>query len=420
MPDPPPPADPDPRMKGFRTRKTVEQALSLIDGRVGRLGSETVPLRQAAGRVLAAPIVATVSVPAFHRAAMDGYALLGEETFGSDFYNPAEFRVIGESLPGRPFAGAVSPGQAVRIATGAPLPEGADAVVPAESTSANGPTVRVIEPTPPGRHVGRIGEDVTSGARVFEVGRGLRPQDVGLLSALGLRSVEVVRRPRVAVIVTGDELLPPGSPPRGCLLADMNSVMLEALIARDGGLTRVFGPLPDDRDDLRQLLSGCAREFDVLLVSGGSSTGPEDHAPGLVRELGELPAHGIALRPASPTGIGFLGAVPVVLLPGNPVSCLCAYDLFGGRIVRILGGRSPDWPYRPVSLPLGEKLISCLGRVDYARVRIELGSVFPISTSGASILSSTSRADGVVLVPAEREGYPPGEIVTVWLYEPGA
>jgi molybdopterin molybdotransferase len=153
-----------------------------------------------------------------------------------------------------------------------------------------------------------------------------------------------------------------------------------------------------------------------VLISGGSSTGPEDHAPALVAELGDLPIHGVALRPASPAGLGWIGDVPVALLPGNPVSCLCAYDFFAGRIIRRLGGRPPDWPYRSVDRSLATKLVSVLGRVDYARVRLVDNRVEPLAISGASILSSTTRADGFVVVPADLEGYPAEAAVKVWLY----
>ncbi len=236
-------------------------------------------------------------------------------------------------------------------------------------------------------------------------------------SALAVADVAVIRRPRVAILVTGDELLPAGTPAHGARIADMNSVMVEALVRRDGGLPRVLGPMADDRDQLEAALASAAGSVDVMLISGGSSTGPEDHAPGLVAKLGTLEHHGVALRPASPTGLGFVDNVPVVLLPGNPVSCLCAYDLFAGRIVRKLGGRSLAWPYRAVELPLARKLASSLGRVDYVRVRVGDGKIEPIATGGASILSSTTRAEGFVLVPADLEGYPAGATLTVWLYD---
>jgi molybdopterin molybdotransferase len=408
----------DPRWRGFRSRTPVDEVVALIDRRIGPLGPEEVPLAGAAGRVLAEEVLADVPVPPFDRAAMDGYALRGEETFGADPYTPALFRVVGRSRPGKRFGGQVGTGQAVEIATGAPLPAGADAVVPVEVTSMEGEFLRVFEPTPPARHVGRRGEDLPEGSMVLPAGRVLRPQDLGLLSALGKSAVPVFRRPTVTIVITGDELLPPGTPPRDDRIADMNSVMVAALAVRDVGLPRVLGPLADDRDSLEKALAEAADGSDLVLVSGGSSTGPEDHAPGIVAGLGTLDVHGVALRPASPTGLGFVAGVPVVLLPGNPVSCLCAYDLFAGRIVRRLGGRPPDWPYRALSLALRQKLSSALGRVDYARVRIVEGSVEPMAISGASILSSTTRADGFILVPADLEGYPAGAEVTVWHYDP--
>ncbi len=411
----------DPRMRGFRSRTPVEVVERLVDGRVGVLGSEFVPLHDAHGRVLADHVVAGWDVPPFRRAAMDGYAVRGEETFGSDAYSPAVFRLIGRSRPGEPFTGRVGPGDAVAIATGAPIPEGADAVAKVESSRVVDSWIHITEATPPRRNVGSAGEDVAVGEGVFAPGRILRPQDLGVLSALGFARVAVVKRPRVSVLITGDEILTAGSRPEGCKIADMNGPMLAALIARDGGTPALIGPMRDDRGALREAISSACRDGDALIVSGGSSTGPEDHAPSLVAELGELAIHGVALRPASPSGLAFVDGVPVLLAPGNPVSCLCAYDLFGSRIVRRLGGRSGGGPYPRIDAPLAEKLVSSLGRVDYARVRLdERGRVVPLATSGASILSSTTRADGFVLVPAALEGYPEGAVVTVNLYDESA
>jgi molybdopterin molybdotransferase len=389
----------------------------MIDARVAVLGFESVGLAQASERVLSGAVTAGRRVPSFDRASMDGYAVRGEETYGADPYAPAVFLLKGQARPGRGFTGVVGPGEAVEIATGAPMPGGADTVVPVEATATEGDVVCVREAVPIGRHVGRAGEDVEAGTVVLPVGRVLRPQDLGVLSGLGIAAVEVVRRPTVTILITGDELLAPGTPPSAHRFADMNSPMLSALVSRDGGLGRVVGPLPDCRDTLREALLEAVRQSDVVLVSGGSSTGPEDHAPGLVAELGELLAHGVALRPASPTGVGFIGGVPVVLLPGNPVSCLCAYDLFGGRVVRRLGGWPAQWSYRSVERPLLHKLVSAVGRVDYVRVKLTGNAVEPLAVSGASILSSTTRADGFVIVPADLEGYAAGTTVTVWLYD---
>lgn len=405
----------DVRMRGFRDRTEVADAVALLTARLQPLECEPVPVGTAAGRVLAADVIAEVAVPPFDRAAMDGYALRGSETFGAGPYNPLEFDIIGVALPGKPFTGTVGPGQAVRIMTGAPIPQGADAVLQAEAAEEVGGRLHVSEPVPPARHVGRRGEDIEPGAVVLRAGRLLRPQDAGVLASLGTSPVAVVRRPSVAILITGDELLPPGSKPEGSRIVDSNSVMLEALVRRDGGVPQSGPIIPDRREAVRQALLDS--RADTVLVSGGSSVGQEDHAPRVLAESGELPVHGLALRPASPAGFGFLGGRPVFLLPGNPVSCLCAYDLLAGPAVRRLGGRSMELPYRRTTLPLSRKLVSVAGRVDYVRVRVEDGRVEPLATSGASALSSTTRADGFVLVPRDSEGQAPGELVEVYLYD---
>ena len=401
-------------MRGFARRTTVADALEWLDGQTGRLSEETLPLAEAAGRVLAREIVSRVDVPPFDRSMMDGFALRAADTMGASPYNRLALDVVGESLPGRPFSGQIAPGKAVRIMTGAPLPEGADAVLPVELVEAQPDRILAQGEVSPGKHVGRIGEDIAAGTAVLPAGRILRPQDVGVLASIGAGEVPVVRRPRVRVVVTGDELLPAGSRPEPHKIVDSNGPMLAALIARDGGTAVNPGIVPDRPEAvLEAMRSGC----DVVLVSGGSSVGQEDHAPSLLATHGELPIHGIAMRPSSPTGMGRLAGKLVFLLPGNPVSCLCAYDFFAGRAIRVLGGRPADWPYRRVIRPLGRKIVSTVGRLDYMRVRLVDDRVDPLAIAGASVLSSTTRADGFVLVPPDSEGYPPGAKVEVLLYD---
>jgi molybdopterin molybdotransferase len=427
----------DIRMRGFARRTTVEAAVAWVDAHARRLPGERVSLWETAGRVLAADVVSTTAVPGFARSMMDGYALRAAETLGATAYNRLALSIVGQSLPGKPFAAAVGPGQAVRIMTGAPLPAGADAVLPAERAEEDRQRLLVLDEVPPGKNVGQAGEDVAAGATVLTAGRRLRPQDVGLLSSIGADQVEVVRRPRVRIVVTGNELLPAGSAPQTERIVDANGPMLAALAERDGGvasLTRTPmhphpGPLPVGEgegegesgylvpDDPAAILAAMRDDADLVLVSGGSSVGQEDHAPLLLARHGELAIHGIAMRPSSPAGMGRLDDKLVFLLPGNPVSCLCAYDFFAGRAIRLLGGQSPDWPYGRTQLPLLRKLVSQVGRVDYARVRIVNGQAEPLAISGASILSSTTAADGFVIVPADSEGYPAGAIVEVLLYD---
>jgi molybdopterin molybdotransferase len=288
-------------------------------------------------------------------------------------------------------------------------------VLPVENTQRVGSNVLATGEVSPGKHVGTVGEDVKTGDVVLAAGRVLRPQDLGVLSSIGVASVPVIRRPRVRVVITGNELAPMGTIPSGCQIADANGPMLAALVARDGGEVIFPGILPDTREAIRQALLEPA---DVVLVSGGSSVGEEDYAPTLLAELGELPIHGIAMRPSSPTGMGRIDGRPVFLLPGNPVSCLCAYDFFAGRAVRAWAGRSREWPYHRITARLTRKLVSAVGRVDYARIQLQGDEAEPLAVSGAAILSSTTRADGFVVVPADSEGYPPGALVDVWKYSP--
>lgn len=405
----------DVRMRGFAERADVEEVERFLAEHTATLPAEPVDLRACSGRILAEAVRAAVDVPGFDRSAMDGYAVRGADTFGASPYDPIRLALIGESLPGRPAGAALAPGQAVRIMTGAPIPDGADAVVMAEVCEEDGDAVEIRDAVPPQKHVSRRGEDIRAGSPLLAPGRCLRPQDAALLASVGIAGVSCVRRPRVRLVVTGDELLPAGSQPDGVKIVDSNSVMLQALVARDGGTTLPFEILPDRVEAIREAL--LAEDADVVLVSGGSSVGQEDHAPRLVAELGQLDFHGVAMRPSSPAGVGRIGGRMVFLLPGNPVSCMCAYEFFAGPTLRGLGGRSRAWPHRRVKRPLLRKISSALGRTDYVRVSLEGGRVVPIATSGASILSSTVRADGVVIVPREVEGYPEWAEVEVQLYD---
>ena len=402
-------------MRGFAARADVEEVERFLAERVQPLGNEEVDLLECAGRVLSIDIAAEVNIPPFARAAMDGYAVRGEDTFGASDYDPIELELIGEVLPGQRFEGTLSSGQAVRIMTGAPAPRGADAVVMAEVCTERDERLDVREAVSPGKNVAPVGEDIRAGEVVLRAKRLLRPQDAGLLASIGVASVRCTRRPKVRLVITGDELLPPGSRPEGSRIVDSNSVILRGLVARDGGEVLPHEILPDRVERIRAVLE--TADCDVVLVSGGSSVGKEDYAPRLVAELGSLDFHGIAMRPSSPTGVGRIGDRWVFLLPGNPVSCLCAYEFFAGPTVRTLGGRSRAWPHRRVVVSLGRKISSMVGRDDYVRVAIEKGRAVPLSTSGASILSSTVRADGFLIVPREREGMPEGTEVELLLYD---
>ena len=411
----------DIRMRGFLKRTPVKNLLALIKEHSQLLSSEEILTVEANGRILSQEIISNVNVPNFDRSAMDGYALHAESTFGASNYNPLMFRIVGQVTPGERFFARVQSGEALSIMTGSPLPKGTNAILLAENAELVGDQIQVTDAVPPGKNVGKIGEDIKKNQKILENGRFLRPQDIGVLASIGLKSIKVVRKPEVELLITGNELLKPGEQAGGVKIIDSNSVMLSPLIKRDGGLLKSVHHLPDDSDLLRKYLSESSA--DLICVTGGTSVGIEDHGPILLDELGELLVHGITMRPAAPTGFGLIpcksgsSLKKVFLLPGNPVSSLSAYDYFVGRSLRLMGGRSLEWPYRSRLVKLATKISSQIGRTEYVRLRIENDHAFFIAAGGASILSSTTQADAFLLTEEESEGFAEGDVVKVWLYD---
>ena len=263
-------ANSDVRMKGFAQRATVQAALDWIDSQAKLLDTEQVELIATVGRVLAEDVVAIYNVPSFRRAMMDGFAVYAADVMGATGYNRLPLHVVGEILPGQQSPLAVSRGQAVRIMTGAAMPAGPDAVLPFEMTETEQGKVFAIDQVSPEKNIGAIGEDIHQGQIVLRAGRRLRPQDVGVLSSIGIAHVSVVRRPVIRIVITGNELLPPGSTPLENKIVDANSPMLRGLIERDGGDVLHPGIVPDQPSAIRAALCD---DCDVVLVSGGSSVG---------------------------------------------------------------------------------------------------------------------------------------------------
>jgi molybdopterin molybdotransferase len=394
--------------------------LALLRASVRALPAEPVAVREAVCRVLTEPVVSTVDVPDFARSAVDGFAVRASDLADARPEAPVEL-VTRAALTRAGSTGPASlgPGEAHPVATGAPVPAAADAVVmiedvtrPAESA------VRFTRPTVSGKHVIAVGEDVARGDQVLPAGRRLRPQDAALLASIGRDRIEVHRRPVCRVLVTGDEIVTSLSARTSAAqIVDTNSITVAALATRDGAtLELASGPLYA-RDDPGALHEALTRpSADVVLVIGGSSVGVEDHAPRVVAEAGELLVHGIAVRPGGPAGVGRVGETWVFLLPGHPVACLVAYELVAGPVLRALGGRPMAWPHRTAEVTLGSAIDSAAGRLDYVRVTVDAGVAHPIRV-GASNLSSTVRADGAVLVPEERDRLEAGERVHVLYYD---
>ncbi len=404
----------DVRMRGFKKRSTVVATIDWLDQQDIDLPQQAVSLQQAMGRVLAQNVSSNFNIPGFTRSMMDGYAIIASDAQGSSSYNQLPLEVVGKSMPGKGTKVRVSSGTAVRIMTGAPLPDGADAVLPAENVEADESHIMVMESVAQGRNIGHIGEDISAGTTLLNKGRRLRPQDIGLLASIGEKEIAVFNRPRISIVVTGNEILPVGESPKDYQIINSNGPMLEALSIRDGGTVINSQIVPDNPELIRQAMHD---DFDILLITGGTSVGEEDLAPLLLAESGHLAIHGVAMRPSRSTGMGSIGKKLVFLMPGNPVACLSAYDFFAGRFIRSITRHGKNWPYVSVHKKLKQKMVSMIGRTDYARVKIIEDHVEPVAISGAAILSSTTEADGFVIVPADSEGYAPETEVEVFLYD---
>jgi len=406
----------DVRMRGFKHRSPTEDVLEWLDQQSIDLAEQSIPIQHAANRVLAHNIVSEINIPNFARSMMDGYAIIASDAHGASAYNQLELQVIGKSMPGVGTDLVVTSGSAIKIMTGAPLPIGATAVLPAENIEAMGNlSIMVMESVAEGRNIGQIGEDITSGSVILNQGRKLRPQDIALLASIGKKEITVFKQLRISIVITGNEILPIGSKPKNFQITNSNGPMLEALALRDGAVIINSITIPDDPEAIEQAMLA---DYDILLITGGTSVGEEDLVPLLLSKLGKLTFHGVAMRPSRSTGMGTIGKKHVFLISGNPVACLCAYDFFAGRFIRHLSGKKRDWPYFSTRKRLKQKLSSMLGRTDYARIRLSSDdTIEPIAISGAGIISSTTIADGFVIVPANKEGYAAETEVEVFLYD---
>ncbi len=401
-------------MRGFKKRSPVKDALDWILKQSINLSEETISIHVATGRILAKDIVSPLNIPCFDRSMMDGYAVIASDAQGASTYNQLQLQLVGQSMPGHGTDVKVTPGTAVKIMTGAPVPKGANAVLPAENVDIDEPFIFVSESVAEGRNIGLIGEDVTCGSTLLKQGRRLRPQDIALLASIGTKEVFVLRQIRVSIIITGNEILPTGETPKGYQVVNSNGPMLESLSHRDGAVIINSRIVPDNSELIRQAL---LEEYDVLLITGGTSVGEEDLVPLLLSECGNLTIHGVAMRPSRSAGMGKIGEQLVFLLPGNPVACLCAYDFFAGHFIRQSSGLFSKNPYSSSLKPLKQKITSMIGRTDYARVRLSNNEVELLAISGAGILTSTTQADGFIIIPADKEGYSAGTEVEVFLYD---
>ncbi len=375
--------------------------------------TESVGLLEAAGRVIAEDVRSSIDVPLADRAAMDGYAVLARDTFRAGKFKPLGLRrletLYADSVPTK----RVTKGRCTEVATGSTLPSGADAVVMVEDTEREGNVVKVYRPVHPGENVSRRGEDILRGSLVVHSGEVLAPAKIGAVGAVGRSRVRVYARPRVAVLTTGDEVVPPGRPIRPGQVYDINSFTMGSVVREHGGEPILLGRVPDRLDALRAAIRKSI-SADLVVFSGGSSVGEKDMIIDVLRDMGDLLFHGIAVKPGKPTVLGRVDGKAVLGMPGYPTSCLSnCYMLLAPMLRRM--ARLPPAHERVVEAPMAKRLVSVIGRVEFHTVRIVDGQAVPAYKESGAI-TSMAHADGYIEIPANVDLIERGEMVRVVLF----
>lgn len=403
----------------------MHEALSIIVRNLPKKSSEVekVAVASALGRILAADVVSDVDVPPFSRAAMDGFAVNAEDTYGASVTAPVFLRSLGNVPIGLAPVVSLTKGSTVGIVTGAPLPQGADAVVMIEHSKERGDgTVELSDEVHPAENVSRAGEDVRRGTVVLKKGTLVLPQDLGMLTYLGVHEVTVARKLRIGILSTGSELYE-GSGSELGKIPDVNRPILKGAVEQLGCEPVDLGIVPDGAVEIRGALKRGIVGCDLLLVTAGTSVGPGDIVPGIIDSLGKpgMLVHGVAMRPSMPAGLAVVEGKPIVSLPGYPVSAYIAFLEFVPALVQHLLGTS-FLPQPTVKAKLSRRVAGILGSRTYVRVTVRSTAeglvVEPVRTSGAGILSSLVQANGFIIVPENVEGYEEGQLVEVELFRP--
>ena len=409
--------------EGFRNLTNVDVALIrfLQSARKHRTQTEWVLVTQASGTVLADDVVARSEIPNSDRSVVDGFAVRSVDTKDASDGSILVLRVTGESRLGQPCAGTVKNGGAFAIATGSIVPKGADCVLPVEEVRRlTGRKIAISEPAKPGENLLRKGEDLTRGKVVLTRGRRLRAEDLGVLKILGIRRVRVMRRPRVAILSTGNELVDSRRSRLSSQIVDINRLVLSAKVKQLGGTPIDYGIVKDRKELITETLRQAVKSSDMVLVSGGSSVGPKDLVPSCINAVGKpgMMVHGVAMRPAMPTGLASVNGVPVISLPGFPVSATFAFLIFGKPMITKLS-RARSLPEARLQATTFEAVRGMKGYRTFIRVALrkteEGFTARPIYSQRASVMMSLVAADGYVVVPEKTGVIPKGSLVDVTL-----
>ncbi|HEX9262263.1 MAG TPA: gephyrin-like molybdotransferase Glp [Candidatus Bathyarchaeia archaeon] len=394
----------------FRKLLTFEDAKKILNQlELGPLGAEEIPLLQAHNRVLAEDSVSTIDIPPFDRSTVDGYAVKAEDTYGAEENQPVNLTVAGAVNVGEPSKVKIERWEAAEIVTGAPIPEGADAVVMVEETERRNGTLNIFRSVTKNTNVMKKGTDIQKGETALKTGQVVGPSQMGILAATGTARVQVFKLPRVAILSTGAEIIEPGKPLLPGKIYDINAYSVSAAVTESGGIPVYMGIAPDESTKLRETLEYALRNADIVITSAGVSVGPKDLLPHAVDSLGKpgLLFSGIAVKPGKPTTAALIGKKPVFSLPGHPASALLIFHLLVRPLIQRLSGRAP-LENASVRAVAGARMFSAKGRRTFVMVklkrRIPNGMVAePVETGASGAITTLARADGYVEIPENQQ-----------------
>ncbi len=381
---------------------------------------EEIEIFKALNRILAVDIISEIDMPPFDRSAMDGYAIKAEDSFGASPKNPKKIKLVGTIEIGEYTKLTVNRNEGIRISTGAPVPEGSDAVIKIEDTEIDKDIISLYTALVPGRNVSKRGEDFMSGTQVLSMGIEIKAEHIALLSSLGFNKVPVRTKPEVSIFSSGDELIEPGESLKPGKIYNSNTSMISALVNLYGGFIVRGESVKDDKESIKNQLIEALKDSQVIIFTGGTSVGTKDYLPEIMKESGSILTHGIAQRPGTPVLIGYLSNTLVFCLPGTPVAAYVSFLKIAGPAIRKMVGCSVLDPRIEIIAKINNNVpVSSLGFIHYLRVNLERSKeeiiAIPVKLRGSGVISSLTSSDGIVEILPHQEGLKKGDKVIVKL-----
>jgi len=410
------------RKIGFSKLTMLEDALEKVFSQVQLSPIETVKTIDSLNRVLAEDITSKMNIPPFNRSAMDGYALIAEDTFGASQKNPKTIRKVGIIEIGETTELKINKDEGVRISTGAPTPKGANAVIKIEDTEINDDgIITLYAPLVPGKNISKEGEDIKEGTEVLKKGTELKAEHIALLSSLGYETIKCRKKPAISVFASGDELIEVGNLHEPGKIYNSNTPMLSNLVKLYGGLVIKGETIKDDKDIIKNEILNVSNTSDIIIFTGGTSVGTKDFLPEIIHEIGTVFTHGIAMRPGSPILIGNVENSLIFCLPGTPVAAyVCFLKVVGPAIRKMMGCSKLDPRVEIYGFISKDVPVSSMGFLNFLRVKIERTRekivAHPVKLKGSGVIRSLTESDGIVDIPSYQEGLKKGDLVSIMLF----